>query len=56
MSDQNLTPQTEAQVQILPTVLRSLTGAVISGGLGFAALFSDDCDRHKFCHQTHPFS
>lgn len=36
MSDQNLTPQTEAQVQILPTVLRSVTGAVISGGLGFA--------------------
>ena len=36
MSDKNLTPQTETQAQTLPTVLRSLTGAVISGGLGFA--------------------
>ncbi|MCF2149166.1 DUF3082 domain-containing protein [Desmonostoc muscorum LEGE 12446] len=36
MSDQNLTPKTDAQVQVTATPLRSITGAVISGGMAFA--------------------
>ncbi|WP_414584944.1 DUF3082 domain-containing protein [Scytonema sp. PCC 10023] len=36
MSDKNLTQQAETQVQVQPTPLRCITGAVISGGLGYA--------------------
>ncbi|MBD2519554.1 DUF3082 domain-containing protein [Nostoc sp. FACHB-973] len=36
MSDQNLTPKTDTQVQVTATPLRSITGAVISGGMAFA--------------------
>ncbi|MBX9256872.1 DUF3082 domain-containing protein [Desmonostoc muscorum CCALA 125] len=36
MSDQNLTPKTDAQVPVTATPLRSITGAVISGGMAFA--------------------
>mgnify|MGYP004487365879 CR=1 FL=1 len=36
MSDKNLTQQAETQAQVQPTPLRCITGAVISGGLGYA--------------------
>ncbi|MFN6569142.1 hypothetical protein A6770_10825 [Nostoc minutum NIES-26] len=36
MSDPNITPQVEAQASVPMTLLRCLTGALISGGLGFA--------------------
>ncbi|ARV60510.1 hypothetical protein BZZ01_19415 [Nostocales cyanobacterium HT-58-2] len=36
MSDENLKPQAETQVQVQPTPLRCLTGAIISGGLAYA--------------------
>ncbi|MBD2415615.1 MAG: DUF3082 domain-containing protein [Desmonostoc geniculatum HA4340-LM1] len=36
MTDQNLTPKTDAQVQVTATPLRSIIGAVISGGMAFA--------------------
>ncbi|MEH1843653.1 MAG: DUF3082 domain-containing protein [Nostoc sp.] len=36
MSDQNLTPQTDTKIQVSASPLRCLTGAVISGGMGFA--------------------
>ncbi|MEH2066601.1 MAG: DUF3082 domain-containing protein [Nostoc sp.] len=36
MSDQNLTPKTDAQVQMIASPLRSITGAVISAGMAFA--------------------
>ncbi|MBG1269700.1 DUF3082 domain-containing protein [Nostoc sp. WHI] len=36
MNDQNITPQTDAKVQVRASPLSSLTGAVISGGMGFA--------------------
>ncbi|MEH1907839.1 MAG: DUF3082 domain-containing protein [Nostoc sp.] len=37
MNDQNLTPQTDTKVQMTASPLRCFTGAVISGGMGFAA-------------------
>ncbi|MEH2361215.1 DUF3082 domain-containing protein [Nostoc sp.] len=36
MNDQNLTPQTDTKVQVTASPLRCFTGAVISGGMGFA--------------------
>ncbi|RCJ18388.1 hypothetical protein A6S26_29130 [Nostoc sp. ATCC 43529] len=36
MSDQNLTPKTDAPVQVSASPLRSTIGAVISGGMAFA--------------------
>ncbi|MEH1899986.1 DUF3082 domain-containing protein [Nostoc sp.] len=36
MNDQNLTPQTDAKEQMATSPLRCFTGAVISGGMGFA--------------------
>ncbi len=36
MNDQKLTPQTDTKVQVSTSPLRCLTGAVISGGMGFA--------------------
>ncbi|MDZ8189914.1 MAG: DUF3082 domain-containing protein [Nostoc sp. ChiSLP02] len=36
MSDQNLTPKTDPQVQMAVSPLRSIAGAVISGGMAFA--------------------
>jgi hypothetical protein len=36
MSDQNLTPKTDVQAQVTATPLRSVTGAVIAGGMAFA--------------------
>ncbi|MHC5934018.1 DUF3082 domain-containing protein [Nostoc sp.] len=36
MNDQNLTPQTDTKVQATASPLRCFTGAVISGGMGFA--------------------
>lgn len=36
MSDQNPTPKTDAQVQVSVSPLRSIIGAVISGGMAFA--------------------
>ncbi|MDZ8105627.1 MAG: DUF3082 domain-containing protein [Nostoc sp. DedQUE12a] len=36
MSDQNLTPKTDAQIQVSTSPLRSTIGAVISGGMAFA--------------------
>lgn len=36
MNDQKLTPQTDTKVQVSASPLRCLTGAVISGGMGFA--------------------
>ncbi|MBN3959894.1 DUF3082 domain-containing protein [Nostoc sp. NMS8] len=36
MNDQNLTPQTDAKEQVTASPLRCFTGAVISGGMGFA--------------------
>ncbi|MEH2290242.1 DUF3082 domain-containing protein [Nostoc sp.] len=37
MNDQNLTPQIDAKKQVTASPLRCFTGAVISGGMGFAA-------------------
>ena len=37
MNDQNLTPQTDPKEQVTGSPLRCFTGAVISGGMGFAA-------------------
>ncbi|MEH2268277.1 MAG: DUF3082 domain-containing protein [Nostoc sp.] len=37
MNDQNLTPQTDAKEQVTASPLRCFTGAVISGGMGYAA-------------------
>lgn len=37
MSDENVKQQPDIQAQVQPTPLRCLTGAVISGGLGYAA-------------------
>ncbi|MDF5707049.1 MAG: DUF3082 domain-containing protein [Nostoc sp. S4] len=36
MSDQNLTPNTDAQVEMIASPLRSIAGAVISAGMAFA--------------------
>jgi len=36
MNDQKLTLQTDTKVQVSTSPLRCLTGAVISGGMGFA--------------------
>ncbi|MEH2376776.1 DUF3082 domain-containing protein [Nostoc sp.] len=36
MNDQKLTPQTDTKVPASTSPLRCLTGAVISGGMGFA--------------------
>ncbi|MFN6562633.1 MAG: DUF3082 domain-containing protein [Nostoc sp. ChiSLP01] len=36
MSDQNLTPKTDAQAEVTTSPLRSIIGAVISGGMAFA--------------------
>jgi hypothetical protein len=36
MSDENITQQAQTQPQVQPTPLRCLTGAMISGGLGYA--------------------
>ncbi|WP_100899318.1 DUF3082 domain-containing protein [Nostoc flagelliforme] len=36
MSDQNLTPQTDTKIHASASPLRCLTGAVISGGMGYA--------------------
>ncbi|MEH1927325.1 DUF3082 domain-containing protein [Nostoc sp.] len=36
MNDQKLTPQTDTKVQVSASPLRCFTGAVISGGMGFA--------------------
>ncbi|WP_392535830.1 DUF3082 domain-containing protein [Nostoc sp. C117] len=36
MSDQNLTPKTDVPAKVTATPLRSITGAVISGGMAFA--------------------
>ncbi|MEA5503333.1 DUF3082 domain-containing protein [Halotia wernerae UHCC 0503] len=36
MNDPNLTPQTETPTPVPPSLLRCVTGAVISGGLSFA--------------------
>jgi preprotein translocase subunit Sss1 len=36
MSDDNVRQESESQVQVAPTPLRCLIGAVISGGLGYA--------------------
>ncbi|MBN3948733.1 MAG: DUF3082 domain-containing protein [Nostoc sp. NMS7] len=36
MNDQKLTPQTDPKVQVSASPLRCFTGAVISGGMGFA--------------------
>ncbi|MBC1238143.1 DUF3082 domain-containing protein [Nostoc sp. 2RC] len=35
MSDQNLTPKTDSQVQVTASPLRSIIGAVISGAMAF---------------------
>ncbi|QMS87585.1 DUF3082 domain-containing protein [Nostoc edaphicum CCNP1411] len=37
MNDQNLTPQTDTKEQMPTSPLRCFTGAVVSGGMGFAA-------------------
>ncbi|MEH1823212.1 MAG: DUF3082 domain-containing protein [Nostoc sp.] len=37
MNDQNLKPQIDAKEQVTSSPLRCFTGAVISGGMGFAA-------------------
>ncbi|MDZ8029096.1 MAG: DUF3082 domain-containing protein [Nostoc sp. SerVER01] len=36
MTDQNLTPKTDAQVEMTGSPLRSIIGSVISGGMAFA--------------------
>ncbi|MEH2237230.1 DUF3082 domain-containing protein [Nostoc sp.] len=36
MSDQNLTPQTDTKIEAAASPLRCFTGAVISGGMGYA--------------------
>ncbi|MFN6514162.1 MAG: DUF3082 domain-containing protein [Nostoc sp. CreGUA01] len=36
MTDQNLTPKIDPQVQVTASPLRSIIGAVISGGMAFA--------------------
>ncbi|MEH2400460.1 DUF3082 domain-containing protein [Nostoc sp.] len=36
MSEQNLTPQTDTKIQSATSPLRCFTGAVISGGMGYA--------------------
>ena len=36
MSDENVKQQADTQAQVQPTPLRCFTGAVISGGLGYA--------------------
>lgn len=36
MTDNNTTPTTDTSTQVPPTPLRCVTGAVISGGLGYA--------------------
>ncbi|MHC5615733.1 MAG: DUF3082 domain-containing protein [Nostoc sp.] len=36
MNDQKLTPQTDTKIQVSASPLRCFTGAVISGGMGFA--------------------
>jgi uncharacterized membrane protein YciS (DUF1049 family) len=36
MNDENLTPQTDTKIHATASPLRCLTGAVISGGMGYA--------------------